>query len=272
MKQLLTVLFLALSTVAFSQSPNAFNYQTVVRDASGNILANQNVGFRIALLQGGPTGAIVYQESFLPTTNGFGLANMAIGTGTVLNGSFGNIDWANGPYYMQTAVDPAGGNAYAVLGTSELISVPYALHAKNVPSNLSDLNNDVGFVTTANDADADPTNEIQALSINGNVLSISDGNNVTLPSSGGGGNTLDMAYDQGGAGLGRSFTVDANEVEMTTASPIINGQIALCGNSASPKVNLGCSPFSIMSTERPFFDKIVPRIVPYIPLPAITMS
>ena len=221
MKQLFTVLFLALSTFAFSQSPDAFNYQTVVRDGSGNILANQNVGFRIALLQGGPTGAIVYQESFLPTTNGFGLANMAVGTGTVLNGSFGNIDWANGPYYMQTAVDPTGGNAYAVLGTSELISVPYALYAKNVPSNLSDLNNDAGYVTSANDADSDPTNEIQSLSLNGSNLTISDGNMVTLPSGGGGGNTLDMAYDQGGTGLGRIITADAGEVEIV--SSVANG-------------------------------------------------
>jgi hypothetical protein len=218
MKRLLPLLLLLPYIATFAQSPEAFNYQAVVRDGSGNILANQNVGFRIAILQGTQTGTIVYQESHALTTNGFGLANMVVGAGTVLNGNFSTIDWSNGPYFVQTAIDPTGGNAYAVMGTAQLISVPYALYAKNVPTNVSELNNDAGYVTSANDADSNPTNEIQSLSLNGNTLSISDGNAVTLPSGGGGGNTLDMAYDQGGAGLGRSITVDADEVEMTTAS------------------------------------------------------
>ena len=228
MKQVLTILFLAITVSVFAQSPDAFNYQTVVRDVSGNVLANQNVGFRIAILQGSQTGTIVYQESHSPTTNGFGLANMAVGSGTPLNGNFSTIDWSNGPYYVQTAIDPTGGTAYATMGTSELVSVPYALHAKNVPTNLSELNNDAGFVTSADDADNDPNNEIQTLSLNGSMLSISDGNTVTLPSSGGG-NTLDMAYDQGGAGLGRTITVDAQEVEMTTATA--NGNALKLTNS-----------------------------------------
>ncbi|MCB9191697.1 MAG: hypothetical protein H6603_01600 [Flavobacteriales bacterium] len=218
MKRLFPLLLILISFSAFAQSPEAFNYQAVVRDGSGNILANQNVGFRIAILQGSQTGTIVYQESHALTTNGFGLANMVVGTGTVLNGNFSNINWGNGPYFVQTAIDPSGGNAYAIMGTAQLVSVPYALYAKNVPTNLSELNNDAGFVTSANDADSNPTNEIQTLTLNGTTLSISDGNAVTLPSGGGSGNTLDMAYDQGGAGLGRSITVDAGEVQMTTAS------------------------------------------------------
>lgn len=218
MKKLLTLLFFCISISAFAQSPDAFNYQAVVRDGSGNILANQNVGFRIAILQGSQTGSIVYQESHALATNNFGLANMSVGTGSVLNGNFSTIDWSNGPYFVQTAIDPTGGNTYAVMGTAQLISVPYALHAGNVPSNVSELTNDAGYVTSADDADNNPINEIQSLSINGSMLSISDGNTITLPTGGSGGNTLDMAYDQGGAGIGRSITVDADEVEMTTAS------------------------------------------------------
>lgn len=218
MKQLFTIFLVAFSVSAFAQSPNAFNYQAVVRDGSGNILANQAVGLRLAILQGSPNGTIVYQEFFAPTTSDFGLANVAVGTGTVLNGNFSSINWGNGPYFIQVAVDPSGGNAYAVLGTSQLVSVPYALYAKNVPANVSELNNDAGFVTSANDADSNPTNEIQSLSLNGSTLSISDGNSVTLPSAGGGGNTLDMAYDQGGAGAGRTITADAGEVAISTSS------------------------------------------------------
>ena len=217
MKKLFPLLFALLTSAAFAQSPDAFNYQAVVRDASGNSLVNQAVGLRLAILQGGATGSIVYQESFALTTNGFGLANVAVGTGTVLNGTFSNINWSNGPYFIQVAVDPTGGTAYSVLGASELLSVPYALYAKNVPTNLSDLNNDAGFVTSANDADADPANEIQTLGLSGSTLSISNGNSVTLPAGGGGANTLDMAYDQGGAGAGRLITADAGEVEIVSS-------------------------------------------------------
>lgn len=222
MKRILPLFFVLISATLFAQSPNAFNYQAVVRDVSGNVLANQAVGLRLGILQGSQTGSVVYQESFTPTTNPFGLANVVVGTGTIMNGNFSTIDWGNGPYFIQVAVDPNGGTAYAVLGASQLLSVPYALHAKNVPTNLSQLSNDAGFITSANDADADPTNELQTLALSGSNLSISNGNSVTLPTSGGGGNTLDAAYNQGGAGLGRSITVNAGEVDLVTATTMGN--------------------------------------------------
>jgi len=218
MKKLFTLLIFCLSISAFAQSPDSFNYQAIVRDAGGNIIANQSVGFRLAILQGSQTGTIVYQESHALATNAFGLANMVIGTGTVLNGNFSSIDWSNGPYFVQTAIDPTGGTAYAVMGTAQLVSVPYALYAGNVPANVSELTNDAGYITSANDADSDPSNEIQSLTLNGSDLTISGGNTVTLPTGGGGGNTLDMAYDQGGAGAGRSITADAGEIDITTSS------------------------------------------------------
>lgn len=241
MKKLLPLFFVFISATLFAQSPDAFNYQAVVRDASGNVIANQTVGLRLAILQGSQTGSIVYQESFAPTTSNFGLANVVVGTGTVLNGTFSTIDWSNGPYFMQVAVDPTGGTAYSVLGASQLVSVPYALNAKNVPTSLSQLTNDAGFVTSANDADANPTNEIQTLGLSGSTLSISGGNSVTLPASSGGGNTLDAAYDQGGAGLGRTITADASEVEITSPTAngialrttVTNGGTAVIANSTS---------------------------------------
>jgi len=114
-----------------AQSPNAFNYQAVVRDAGGAVLSNQPVGVRMSLLQGAATGTSIYAETFTPTTNDYGLIAMAIGTGTVLNGDFTTIDWSNGPYFLETAIDPAGGTDYSVMGTSQLLSVPYALYAEN---------------------------------------------------------------------------------------------------------------------------------------------
>ena len=75
-------------------------------------------------------GTTVYQETFAPTTNGYGLVNLEIGSGTVVSGDFTTIDWANGPYFIETAADVTGGTSYSVMGTSQLMSVPYALHSK----------------------------------------------------------------------------------------------------------------------------------------------
>ncbi len=119
-----------LSLSALAQAPEGFKYQAVVRDAGNNILTNQAVGMRMTIQQGSIGGTIVYTETFTPTTNAYGLVNLEIGNGTVVSGTFASIDWANGPYYIETAVDITGGTNYSVMGTSQLMSVPYALYAK----------------------------------------------------------------------------------------------------------------------------------------------
>jgi hypothetical protein len=131
MKKLLLSLFaiVTLSLSSFGQAPEGFKYQAVVRDASSLILANQALGMQLMIRQGSVGGTPVYTETFAPTTNGYGLVNLEIGTGTTSD-DFTLIDWANGPYFMETAADITGGTSYAVIGTSQLMSVPYALHAK----------------------------------------------------------------------------------------------------------------------------------------------
>ena len=132
MKKLILSL-VAIATISlssFGQAPEGFKYQAVVRDAGNTILNNQAVGMRMTIQQGSIGGTTVYQESFAPTTNAYGLVNLEIGTGTVVSGDFTTIDWANGPYFIETAVDATGGTSYAVMGTSQLMSVPYALYAK----------------------------------------------------------------------------------------------------------------------------------------------
>lgn len=205
-KALFTVLATAtLSLSTFGQAPEGFNYQAVVRDASSNILINQAVGIRITIQQGSIGGTSVYQETFAAATNDFGLVNLKIGTGTTVN-NFSAINWAAGPFFIETAADVTGGTNYSVLGTTQLMSVPYALYAKKAESVTNDQ---------VNDADANPTNELQTLSLVGQSLTISSGNTITLPISG---NTLDQAYDQGGPGAGRIITTDAGAVELTNAT------------------------------------------------------
>ncbi len=169
---LLSMLFMAF--IAFGQVPGAFNYQAVIRNTAGEVIANANVSFRISILQESETGSSVYVETQRIATNGFGLVNLKIGKGTKVSGNFTPDNWGNSSHFIKVEVDPAGGSTYALLGTTELLSVPYAFHAQTVENDQ------------VNDADADATNEIQALSINGTQLTLSkNGGTVTLPSSGG---------------------------------------------------------------------------------------
>lgn len=154
---------------AFAQAPDAFKYQAVVRNSSGNILGNQAVGMQLIIHQGSATGTAVYTETFATTTNAYGLVNLEIGTGTT-SGNFSSINWANGPYFIETAVDINGGTAYSSLGTSQLVSVPYALYAEVAGS---------AAIDNVNDADADPTNELQTwTSLPGIPADILDGDDV----------------------------------------------------------------------------------------------
>ena len=119
-----------ISLSSFGQTPEGFKYQAVVRNASNTILTNQAVGLRMTIQQDAIGGTTVYSETFATTTSANGLVNVEIGNGTPINGTFANINWANGPYFIETAVDVTGGTTYTVMGTSQLMSVPYALYAK----------------------------------------------------------------------------------------------------------------------------------------------
>ena len=133
MKKIL-ILFatLLISTYIWAQSPEKLSYQAVVRDANGQLIANREVGMQISILEGSIYGASVYVETQLATTNSNGLISIEIGSedATVLNGNFSGIDWSKGIYILKTQTDPNGGSDYSITGTSQLVSVPYALFAK----------------------------------------------------------------------------------------------------------------------------------------------
>jgi formylglycine-generating enzyme required for sulfatase activity len=116
-----------------AQAPQKFSYQTVVRNASNQLLVGQTVGIKISILQGIANGSAVYAETHVPQTNANGLATLEIGGGTLLSGNFANINWANGPFFVKTETDPNGGNNYTITNTSQLLSVPYALYAASAP-------------------------------------------------------------------------------------------------------------------------------------------
>ena len=146
---------------AMAQAPQKMSYQSVIRNASGALIANQAVGVKISLLQGSATGTAVYVETQNPTTNANGLASFQIGAGTVVSGSFASINWAAGPYFVKTETDPTGGSNYSIAGTTQLLSVAYALYAANsgtqgakgdsgVSIRNTKVNGDSLFVTLSN--------------------------------------------------------------------------------------------------------------------------
>src|SRR5574344_3087078 len=131
MKKLFTIFAAVFLTASvFAQSQNKMSYQAVIRDASDNLVTSQAVGMQISILQGSASGTAVYVETQTPTTNANGLVSIEIGTGTIVSGDFTTIDWATGPYFIKAETDLAGGTSYSITGTSQLLSVPYALHAK----------------------------------------------------------------------------------------------------------------------------------------------
>jgi hypothetical protein len=135
MKKIYTVLAAVVLTVnAFAQAPEKMSYQAVMRDASNKLVTSQAVGMQISILQGSVSGTAVYVETQTPTTNSNGLVSLEIGSGSVVSGAFSTIDWSSDLYFIKTETDPTGGTSYTISGTSQLMSVPYALHANTADS------------------------------------------------------------------------------------------------------------------------------------------
>ena len=138
MKKITTLLAaLTILLTLQAESPEKISYQAIIRNAKGELVKNQSTGMKISIQKWvmampKPYYSSIYAETHSPTTNENGLISIAIGTGTVVEGStpFKDIDWSKETLYLKTEIDPAGGTSYSVISTTQLLSVPYALHAK----------------------------------------------------------------------------------------------------------------------------------------------
>lgn len=146
-----TAIMLLIAMNMFAQAPQKMSYQAVIRNASNALVVNQNIGMQISILQGSPNGTVAYAETQTPMTNTNGLVSVEIGTGTVVSGDFTLIDWAAGPYFVKTETDPTGGTNYTITGTTQLLSVPYALYAKSTNENDPVFSASVAAGITATD-------------------------------------------------------------------------------------------------------------------------
>ncbi|CAI2767817.1 hypothetical protein [Flavobacterium collinsii] len=125
----LALLLLSSFTFLFAQAPQKMSYQSVVRKTDGTLVAGTLISIKTSILLGSTSGTASYVETQTTTTNSNGLATIEIGGGTPTKGTFSGINWGAGSHFIKTEIDPTGGTNYTISGTSQLLSVPYALYA-----------------------------------------------------------------------------------------------------------------------------------------------
>jgi uncharacterized protein (TIGR02145 family) len=168
MKKLFTLLALIATIAIFAQAPQGFNYQATVRNNSGELLLNQSVSFKFSILQNSASGDIVYSETQTANTDDLGQINLVVGQGTAPTGTFSAINWGSGSYYL--GIELNSGTGYVNIGTTQLMSVPYALYANSSGNAQAATPNLASVLTVNNGANnlqiknlADPTDAQDAV-------------------------------------------------------------------------------------------------------------
>jgi len=132
MKKLITLFAYAITLIATAQAPQGFNYQAIVRNTAGQLLLNQSISFKFSILQNSDTGTVVYSENQTANTDDLGHIALVVGQGTATTGTFSSINWANDSYFL--GIELNTGSGFVAMGTTQLLSVPYALHANTATS------------------------------------------------------------------------------------------------------------------------------------------
>lgn len=214
MKRLILILSaISLATAVCAQFPEKISYQAVVRNAAGKLIQNSPVGIRITVLQGSSTGTEVYSETHQENTNVNGLVTIQIGGGAT-SGDFSSIDWSSGPFFLKSETDPAGGTNYTITGVSQLLSVPYALHAKTAEN---------GFSGDYNDLKNKPVTD-------GSETKVTSGSHITVTGSG----TADAPYVINAPGNGYPYynkTVLTHSQSWTVPDAVSRIRVELWGAS-----------------------------------------
>ena len=168
MKKLYTLLALIVITTITAQAPQGFNYQATVRNAAGDLIVNQNVYFKFNVMLNSQTSVPVFTETHYVPTDDVGQVNLIIGQGTATTGTFSTINWGNGNYYL--GIELNTGSGYVAMGTTQLLSVPYALYANssgNAQAPTPDLATVLAVNNGANNSQiknlADPTDAQDAV-------------------------------------------------------------------------------------------------------------
>ena len=168
MKKLFTLLAFVITITTFAQAPQGFNYQATVRNSSGALVTNQNVLFKFNIMLNSQTSLPVYSETHQAPTDDLGQVNLTVGQGTATIGSFSTINWGTGSYYLGIELNTGAG--YVAMGTTQLLSVPYALYANSSGNAQASIPNLADVLAVNNGANnlqiknlADPTDAQDAV-------------------------------------------------------------------------------------------------------------
>lgn len=154
MKKIVLILALFLSALTFAQVPQGISYQAIALNGSGTPVVSSNVRVKLSILDTSATGAVLYSETQIKTTNAQGLFNLVIGQGTVVSGVFATINWGTNYKFLKVEMDATGGTTYVAVGTTQLLSVPYAMYAGKVDynniANNPNITGALSYMTSSN--------------------------------------------------------------------------------------------------------------------------
>jgi len=205
MKNLLIAFVLILtSTMSLqAQTPQGFNYQATVRNADGALIVNENVNFRFNVQQGSATSDAVFTETHLVSTDGLGQINLTIGDGTAVTGDFSQINWSLGSYFL--GIELNTGARYVAMGTTQLLSVPFALYAENSGAEASDLQGVLDTGATANLVVSEENLSGIELSTTGGVTENNDYTGISSSINGTNGRNIAVSGESNGINLHRNY-------------------------------------------------------------------
>ena len=250
--KLLFTLFLWLTISIHAQvPPNAFNYSAVARDAAGEPIATTTIGIQVSILQSSTIGSAIYVENHFVNTDDFGLFNLIIGAGAAQIGTMENIAWDTDNFYLQIGMDANGGTNFLTMGTTQFLSVPYALHAATADSLIG---GEPSFSGGYNDLINQPIT-VDSLSTNNDTIYLSNGE--TFITGGGSGGIDILALP----------TITTNTViDITSNSATFGGEISNANEnqiiergivySTSPNPNIALSDNIIIGNGIGDFDTI----------------
>ena len=230
------IIFIVIAVSISAQIPEKMSYQAVIRNPDNQLVTNQVIGMRISILQTSADGTSVYTETQTPKTNGNGLISIDIGSGNIVSGNFGAIDWANGPYFIKAETDPAGAANYSIISTSQLLSVPYALYTKyagtalavdytnlinapNIPSDLSEMSDNSSLLFSGEYADLIGSPGLVDVALSGDYSDL-----INLPELADVALSGDYSDLSGSPASISDFALNANSKNITNVADPVNAQ------------------------------------------------
>jgi hypothetical protein len=247
MKKIYTLLVtIMIMANVWAQSPQKFSYQAIIRNASNNLVVNHAIGIKTSILRGSASGTLVYTETKTPNTNTNGLLSIEIGGGT----GFDTITWAIGPFFLKTETDPTGGTTYSITGTSQLLTVPYALYAANAGT-IYEKNGKYGF------GDTNPTAKFDFMGGNNWNLTSGEGDfrlgnglyrlkmGVAIE-GGGAGDAIIMQHGQDGGYNVLSLGAQGKKLLFLNGS---NSNVGIGTDNPASTFTVGLNKFQVSGTE-----------------------